>query len=939
MTPVIPELVERELVEARNVLCTELVNLRIPVSDQIQHDLVQAYSQTLARLTNLVLLQRYSAYHLVRHPLWRPVEVAPGDAMAGSPREVLDGYISWEQTEHLFAVDGPYPELARLIRLSRRNWLAGCLELLDRIDKCRSELGERLGIPELGTGSLERATFGISDPHGGGRTAALLSFGAGQVVYKPRSMDGELGWSHLHRRVLEDGLGSSCYTPWIISRPHYGFTEFVSHDACADRSGVHRAYRRYGALMATAHALGTCDLHHENIIVRGEHPVVIDAEPLFRARLAVSSEGAKRLDFERSLSIEGLDVRESVLELGVLPLTLRSPLAIEDGGTAVEYEIGALCGYGHFPITDLVVCGRGSDQVQMRLVETSASVFSNLPCIGDEPVLPDDFVDDIVDGFRLAHGYLRGHRAELSTALSPMADYRVRLLARPTMDYVTVVSRSLSPDPLRGTRRRSDRLDHDLALLTDGRFDVVDRLGAEELQSMFIADVPRHECAAGETDISGVPLLQAPIEAAAARWAALDDVDLDLQVACIRQRLHESRRRQRLGGSPGDLMDFGLALVAAMAESADVRSDTSPWVYALFAPGLGTTMVYRDRESLYEGAAGTAIVLAEAGRLTGDMKWKSLARSTFAPLMEGRSQPASIRRGGGLARGFGGLLYAMGRTGAQLDDDDMLSTATSLARAHAARLAHTDALDEILYGRAGLLLALLSLALRTQQEEILALADDVAGILVRRALTDERGACWPGTGSTPNVSHGTAGIAMALSRWSALRGDEATQDLALEALRYDDSFWVSHERGWLDARSPHQAADRSSTNWGWCNGRSGGLLARISVATDLGLTTLDGHTTLDAMTADPADVIAEAHSGLCCGTPGVVDALLAVTERVPSVDLNNILSQAITVMHTATPPSQLSTLTGTLFTGMAGTAFACIRAAQPEGVRPLLLFP
>jgi hypothetical protein len=93
---------------------------------------------------------------------------------------------------------------------------------------------------------------------------------------------------------------------------------------------VQRAYARYGALAAVAHALRTCDLHHENVIVDGEHPLVIDAEPLFRARLAVSPQGEARLAFERNLSLQGLDVREPVLEPCLL-LTLRSRAGREGG--------------------------------------------------------------------------------------------------------------------------------------------------------------------------------------------------------------------------------------------------------------------------------------------------------------------------------------------------------------------------------------------------------------------------------------------------------------------------------------------------------------------------------------------------------------------------------------------------------------------------------
>ena len=399
-------------------------------------------------------MQRYSSFHLVVDPLWRPIEAAPGDAGAGSPRGVLDAYIAWERGEHLLAADGPYPELAALVQTAQDQWLANTRELLQRVAAQHDAIAALTDCTPQTLGPLTGARFGISDPHHQGRSAAILSFGARRVVYKPRNLAGEAGFDALLGRATAAALDLPPRPLRLNSRDDHGFMEFVDTRDCADEAAVIRAYRRYGALAAVAHALGTCDLHHENVIVDGEHPLVIDAEPLFRARLAVSADGEARLAFERNLSLQGLDVRESLLELGLLPLTLRSPLPTDDGDPREELLIGALCAYAAQPLRDLVPCARHSDHVQMRAVQVQADTFPNLPRLCGRHVEPRTRIEAIVDGFTRTHAWLRERRDACEQELAALRDSRVRLLARPTMDYTAILARSLSPERLRSRAAR-----------------------------------------------------------------------------------------------------------------------------------------------------------------------------------------------------------------------------------------------------------------------------------------------------------------------------------------------------------------------------------------------------------------------------------------------------------------------------------------------------
>ncbi|WP_420125413.1 type 2 lanthipeptide synthetase LanM [Longimicrobium sp.] len=923
---IIPELLADRLATARRELEAHAARRGWCVEPSTLEDMTGWLRQMLARLTNLVVLQRFSSFHLVRNPLWRPIEAPPGDAPAGAPRDVLEAYVAWEKVERLLSEDGPYPELGRLLSVTLH----------------RDAIAALCGCTPATLGPLTGARFGISDPHGGGRTAAVLSFGARRVIYKPRSVDGEAGWAEIAGRVVREGLGLPSYQAGVAALDGYGFMEMVRDEPCKDEEGVRRCYRRYGAVIATAHALGTCDLHHENVVVTGEHPVVVDAEPLFRARLGLSPQGQDRLDFERNLSMDGLEVRESVLELGLLPLTMRSPLPPE-GEERPEYEIGALCAYAGAPIRDLVPCARGSDDLQMRYVDVAASRFPNLPSLAGTPRLPEAYVDEVVEGFEVAHAWLRARREEFTGpggVLERMAGLRVRMLARPTMDYVSVLSRSISPEAMRSLAARVARVEADLGILGGTRFDTVDDLAAAEAASLLAGDIPRLELRAGGTRSGGAVLHVPPLDAARARWGGLDEVDRSLQVVCIRERLAPRPvSAPAAEGEPGpaQLERHGVEVAGALVSASRPHDGAPSWVYAVYAPGVGTTMAHRDRESLYEGAAGTAVAVAEAARVAGERTWARLAVDVFQPLLHGAT-PESTRRSGGMGRGLGGVLYAMARVADATGEAALLDTAVRLAVEHGPALAARDALDEVLYGRAGLLLSVLALHARRPGERLLRVADALAGELLRRASRTSRGTCWPGPAGAgmPNVSHGTSGVAMALARWAAVRGDARAADAARDALRYDDAFWVAEERGWMDARLEGTDPEQLTT-WAWCNGRSGALLARLAVSRALGDPFVAG-CACDALHAHASDVLDEVSPGLCCGTPGVVDALLQLRPHAHGTAVDGHLQGAVRRLACDTPRSQYSTLTGALFTGMAGMSFALLRAARPDRVAPLLTF-
>ncbi len=944
--PIVPDVVEPLVDDARREL-NRLAPRLPPVDRNVIDDLVDHYRQILARVTNPVLVQRFTSFHVVNNPLWRPRAAPPGLSPDGGPRGMLDAYIRWEEIERVLAPDGPYPELAALLATVRQNWLNSSSELLDRVHDHRADIAGLLRLPVESLGKLTGVQFGISDPHNCGRTVAILDFDGHQVVYKPRPLQAELAWNALMSRVGEAVDGQAPYLPAIASIADYGFMEFVSHCDCEDEAAVERCYRRYGILTAVAHAVGACDLHHENVLVTGEYPVVIDCEPLFRARLATSPFGGRRLKIEQNLSLAELDVRESVLELGLLPTVMQVTLPAERAGgleAMQEVEIGALCAYAAAPLMDMLPCALGTDNLQLRPYRVAAARFPNLPRLRGEPRHPRLYVEQIVSGFCAAHDYLRCMKAELTAAggmLDSFSSCPIRMLARPTMDYMNVLSRSFSPEVLRASGARRKLIANDLRDVGRYRMDTVADLVPEEVENILNGDIPYFMMESSGTSCQGARLFTSPIESAKARLNGMDELDRVMQVTQIREQL--LRRDEAIARSRPASLDraaicaHAFAIVDGLASAAIDFEGAPCWIYASYAPGFSATMAHMDREALYEGAAGTALVVAEAGKLAGRSDWTQLAIRVFDPVLRpGKSQ--SALRGGGLARGLGGLVYALVRIARASGQDRLLHAAMGLVREHGARLAAAGELDEVLYGRAGFLLALLALYRHLPDKMILETADRAAAILLERASVMEAQAFWPTAGSRqmPHPSHGASGIAMALARWAALRGDPRAAQIAVKALHHDDGFWVDAENGWADGRF-FDLALPERTNWSWCNGRSGAILARLAVAEALGMR-FGSERVERALSAGSSDVLRDVSPGLCCGTAGAVDSLLAVCARHKHEQLQARVVTAVELMATKSPGSHYSMLAGSLFSGTAGLAFALLRAAAPEDVESVLWF-
>jgi hypothetical protein len=246
-------------------------------------------------------------------------------------------------------------------------------------------------------------------------------------------------------------------------------------------------------------------------------------------------------------------------------------------------------------------------------------------------------------------------------------------------------------------------------------------------------------------------------------------------------------------------------------------------------------MTYRSLgPELYGGASGVALFLAEFAVATGDEEARKTALGAIRQAL-GRADTIEPSLQLGFYTGRLGLAYVAARIGTLLDEADVTSAAGSLLENAEDGLA-TQHEHDLLSGSAGGIVALFRLAELLDDRSLV----DQAGTLGRNLLSatesDGSGCSWPSPLSPdkPNLtglSHGAAGIGLALFElWHATQ-DERFHTVAARAFDFERRWFNPEQGNWPDFRTVEGLADRPDRPFPyatfWCHGAPGIALSRL----------------------------------------------------------------------------------------------------------------
>ncbi len=357
-----------------------------------------------------------------------------------------------------------------------------------------------------------------SESHNDGKRPVLIRFSSQQaVVYKPVNLRSD----HLVSSMLAEispGRGDEALFATLKYAPlgeEYGFVAYAS---TAQRSHTKRAlerfYFRFGALAAAAYALNITDLHMENVLAVGAHPVAIDFETAFYRFPEV---------------ISPTDVTSSGLIERPSPTVANSGL--QGGGSCRRWAVHSLREGGRqmvgYRMPYFHAANRRSDH-SGHLVE------------------PSRFLPDLLAGFELGYRVMLGERdrvrREVETSLRS-GELRVRHIVRFTAHYVVRYFQLLQPTAAPTEERehalRTSLETHQSSLEAPGA-----RLIGSEVGDLLRGDVPYFWTQLDSCDLRdrhGIAQPQcfrsSPLEALEGQLRRLSEADLHDQRVLLEESL------------------------------------------------------------------------------------------------------------------------------------------------------------------------------------------------------------------------------------------------------------------------------------------------------------------------------------------------------------------------------------------------------------------
>jgi lantibiotic modifying enzyme len=252
--------------------------------------------------------------------------------------------------------------------------------------------------------------------------------------------------------------------------------------------------------------------------------------------------------------------------------------------------------------------------------------------------------------------------------------------------------------------------------------------------------------------------------------------------------------------------------------------------------------------------------------------------------------------------------------------------------------------NDLLNGRAGLLLALLKAAAVLDRDRETHLAKHCGETLLDQRIESPTGhSIWPVDGEpthcTPGFAHGTTGIAYAFTRLVDATGDTKYLTAAKEVLAFESDRFNREENRWVE----HTTRDHIS-NDSWCYGRAGIVLARLRIK-QIASSIIPEPSIQTVVTDIDLDVTA-ATDQLCCGNAGAINTLLEAARTYDAPRYKQAATSAFTELlakHDDRGLLQLNCHTphrtnDALFQGISGVGYTAARLHAPDRVPDILSF-
>ncbi len=322
-----------------------------------------------------------------------------------------------------------YPELTRIWLVQIENWR----RFFQAFSRDAARFARRMKWD--GSIGIDHLQPDLSDLHDGNTSVVHVRFANGaDWFYKPRPAPQSVAWFGFLSRINGAGFSHSFKIPLFASAKTHHWMEAIPERRCVSHHQQQEFWFRMGALLYLLDLLQGVDFHTGNLICSGDQPVFVDCETLLHPETPMP---------------RGIAARErGLFRIGILPL--------EGGDGSNVAALGPM---------------------------TFARVSTESRRLSHELTR-----DAVVEGFRAIDEFFKGEPRRLSLLHDTAAELRAskcRIIYRPTGSYHSILQRSLSPDLLSDTAKRSTFIRQACQTLSAPK-----RVPAKEAHALKDLDIP-----------------------------------------------------------------------------------------------------------------------------------------------------------------------------------------------------------------------------------------------------------------------------------------------------------------------------------------------------------------------------------------------------------------------------------------------------------------
>lgn len=782
----------------------------------------------------------------------------------------IEEFLGDKERTYLFF--GEYPTLARILAVR----LTFACEVIEEFVYSLNDSAEPLAeIFAISTPmELTKIEFGQGDSHDRGKTVIQFQVQETPLIFKFKNLEIGERFNALLTYLESLDPTLSFYKIKRIIRPTFTIEEKITYQECKEESEVTDFYQHYGQLLAVVYWLGSTDLHMENLIASGPHPVLIDVETLIRPEM---------FKLTKKLTKQTRIEKHSVLVSGLLP---------QKKQWKRELEMDALSGTKQkLPKKIRRLRNDRSSDIAFQLEEAYMDGAQNIPRLAGKEVDYLLYRQVIQTAFKKMNQLLLKNKSEFIEQVKQLlADTTIRLIYRDTQHYGNLLNFTLHTDCMSNYIEREKVIESLWASKI-----IPETLIPFEVQSMLDHDVPLITANTSSTTIytNGHELKQllvnTPLEDTVKRMEQITEKTSHFSYLLLKESLgtleyntqemmipvKNSSIESPLLQKAADIGDKIMEQIVVDREHGEVD-----WM-SVFPESDNEIGIAYPGIDLYEGSAGVYLFLVYLNYFVPKESYQKvidlLEQEIFLIEHEKKSyQSAFFDEGMRLTVAF----YV---TRLLKDEKHRLYMETSLESLKNTQIEEQNQLNEWLYGEASLLAVLAAIYDTFHNEAAYELLSHYVHAVTCHEMEDN------------SFAHGYAGLCYGLSRAERVLNDFLTK----EKLKwYQEKF---EERLEKDERS----------NNSWCRGTLGimevGKLLNLTFAKDMFGKIEEGNAEDDC---------------LCHGNYGNNDNYL-----------NNIKLLTNEVVKLKTDPE--STPIG-LFCGLSGVGFQVLRAFDPFKVQSLL---